>query len=237
MWYSRGINAMLPQSVNQTCHGWLNWWTQSEPKASGQNKGMHSGEILLFEGRDVAAEISSWDPQGAQKAWLTTDQIIFPAHTHKIRACKIGQALKSDLLGNDKNGLIKRRTIGVLIRPVFLWSGTLHCLPDIPKGHNSCNTERYLVPLAVFLTHCTPRNLHSQAWRMFLSHFAWWWMLPFFMVSESSEICNACIHSDACSSEIQRLTSWHCFKLSVYVIFMFFLPFNLTDPNIMRLFK
>jgi len=83
------------------------------------------------------------------------------------RTCKIGQALKSGLLGNDKNGLIKSKTIRVLVRPVFLWFGTLHWLyQTLPRDRILVTLWDTLPPLAVFLTNGTCTYLHSQAWRM-----------------------------------------------------------------------
>lgn len=78
--------------------------------------------------------------------WPQTKSLLQLIHTVS-RACKIGQALKSGLLGKDKNCLINCRTIGVLIRPIFL----ALTLPDMLKGHNSCNTVRYLAHTGSFL--------------------------------------------------------------------------------------
>lgn len=102
MWYSWRINALLSQPVSQTFHEWLKWWTQSESKASGQNKGLNVGEILLPENRDVAAGACPSDPRGFRKqSWPQTKSLLQLAYTIS-RACKTGQELKSGILRFDK---------------------------------------------------------------------------------------------------------------------------------------
>lgn len=161
MWYSWRINAFLSQPVSQTFHELLKWWTQSESKASGQNKGLNVSEILLPENRDVAARACPSDPWGAQKAELTTDQITSPACTHS----KTGQELKKGILRFDKT---MHGIIIFLLRTVWLWSGTLHRLYQTLPSHTAlamllrhlASTSSFLNPnLSYFLN---LRNLHFK---------------------------------------------------------------------------